>query len=284
MTQATVPFINRIALAFDFDETLAPSTYPKVLEYCGFEPDAFVKERVLPLVNDHMWETPLARTHALLAALGEQGRHITHDDFREIGRNFPLYEGVPELFERVRRRACATVEDVEVEFHLVTAGYAEIPENTSIAGEFAAIYGGALHFDDDGRLVTPKRVLTDSDKPRYLLQIAKGLRFDAANPLNAHRPIPKEDWHVPVEQMVFVGDGASDLPAFRFMYENAGLPLALRQGDEDSVWEHRDESFGDRRVENVASTDYTEGGQALESILLAVDAIASRIALRRLSA
>ena len=83
--------------------------------------------------------------------------------------------------------------------------------------------------------------------------------------------------------MIFVGDGAGDLPGFRFMYENAGLPLALRQGDEDSVWEHSEESFGDRRVENIASTDYTENGEALEMILLAVDSIASRIALRRLS-
>lgn len=284
MTRATVPFVNRIALAFDFDETLAPSTYPKVLEHCGFDPEAFVEERVLPLIRDHMWEKPLARTHALLKALEEQGRHITDDDFREIGRNFPLYEGVPELFDRVRERARATVEDIDVEFYLVTAGYAEIPENTPIAGEFAAIYGGAMHFDDEGRLVTPKRVLIDSEKPRYLLQIAKGMPLDTANPVNAHRPVPKEDWHVPVEQMIFVGDGASDLPAFRFMYENAGLPLALRQGDEDSVWEHSEESFGDRRVENIAPTDYTEKGEALEMILLAVDSIASRIALRRLSA
>jgi len=83
--------------------------------------------------------------------------------------------------------------------------------------------------------------------------------------------------------MIFVGDGAGDLPGFRFMYENAGLPLALRQGDENGAWEHHGESFGDRRVENVAPTDCTEGGEALQSILLAVDSIASRIALRGLS-
>ena len=283
MTDATVQYVDRIALAFDFDETLAPSTYPRVLEHFGFEPESFVEEHVEPLVRDHMWETPLARTHALLEALGREGRHATREDLREVGRRFPLFDGVPELFGRVRDRARRTVEDIDVEFYLITAGYAEIPEATSIAGEFTAIFGGALHFDDEGRVVTPKRVLTDSEKPRYLLQIAKGLEFEGANPLNAFRPVPKAEWHVPVEQMIFVGDGASDLPAFRFMYDNAGLPLALRDGRVDGNWRHREESFGKRRVENVAPSSYAEGSELLESLLLAVDAITSRIALRRLS-
>lgn len=284
MSRPTVRYVPRIAVAFDFDETLAPSTYPRVLEHCGFDPDAFVAERVVPLVRDHMWETPLARNFALLEALREDGRHLTHDDLRELGRDFPLYDGAPELFERVRSRARATLDEIEVEFHLITAGYAEIPEHTAIAHEFAGIYGGALHFDDEGRVVAPKRVLTDAQKPRYLLQIAKGLEFDGANPLNAYRPVPKHEWHVPVEQMIFLGDGASDLPAFRFMYENAGLPIALRDEGAGDGWSHDDEAFGDRRVENIAPSSYAEGGELLESVLLAVDSIASRIALRRLSA
>lgn len=283
MTQPTVGYVPRIALAFDFDETLAPSTYPRVLEHCGFDPDVFVAERVMPLIEDHMWETPLARNHALLETLREQGRHLTHDDLRTIGREFPLYDGVPELFERVRERARGTLAEIDVEFHLITAGFAEIPEHTAIAGEFKAIYGGALHFDGAGRVVTPKRVLTDAQKPRYLLQIAKGLEFDGANPLNAYRPVPKHEWHVPVEQMIFLGDGASDLPAFSFMYENAGLPIALRHESGEPGWSHSEESFGERQVENIAPSSYAEGGELLESILLGVDSIASRIALRRLS-
>ena len=283
MTDATVRSVDRIALAFDFDETLAPSTYPRLLEHCGFDPGPFVEERVTPLVRDHQWETPLARTHALLGALREQDRHLTHDDLREVGRSFPLYDGVPELFERVRTRARAIVEDVEVEFYLITAGYAEIPEHTSIAGEFDAIYGGALHFDDAGRVVTPKRVLTDAQKPRYLLQIAKGLELGGANPVDAFRPVPKDEWRVPVEQMIFLGDGSSDLPAFEFMYERGGMALALRREEGGDGWQHLDESFGDRRVENIAPSTYAEGGELLRSVMLAVDSIASRIALRRLS-
>ena len=283
MSQATVRSVDRIALAFDFDETLAPSTYPRLLEHCGFDPDPFVEERVTPLVRDHQWETPLARTHALLEALREDGRHLTRDDLVEVGRSFPLYDGVAELFERVRARARAIVEDVEVEFHLITAGYAEIPEHTSIAGEFDTIYGGALHFDDEGRVVTPKRVLTDSEKPRYLLMIAKGLELGGANPVDAFRPVPKERWHVPVEQMMFLGDGSSDLPAFEFMYERGGMALALRREEGGDGWQHTGESFGDRRVENIAPSTYAEGGELLRSVLLAVDSIASRIALRRLS-
>ena len=191
---------------------------------------------------------------------------------------------MPELFGRVRERARATLGDeVDVELYPITAGDDEIPRNTPIADELVAIHGGAPGFDEDGRLVTPERVLTDAEKPRYPLQIAKGLPFGTANPLDAYRPVPNGQRHVPLEQIILVGDGASDLPAFRILCENAGLPLALSQNDEGGVRKHRDESFGDRRLEHVAPADYTEDGEAPASILLAVDAIASRMALRRLS-
>ena len=126
-------------------------------------------------------------------------------------------------------------------------------------------------------------MLIDTEKPRYLLQIAKGLDLGGANPVDAFRPVPKDRWHVPVEQMIFLGDGSSDLPAFQFMYERGGMALALRREEAGDEWRHTDESFGDRRVENIAPSTYAQGSELLRSVLLAVDSIASRIALRRLS-
>ena len=131
MDRATTAFHNRIGLAFDFDETLAPSTFEYVLEYCGYhDTTAFVAEHVTPLVEQHHWEKPLARTHALIEALRRDGKTLHEHQLAEMAADFPLYDGVVEMFDRVRERARTVVEDIDVRFYLITAGFAEVPENT----------------------------------------------------------------------------------------------------------------------------------------------------------
>lgn len=36
--KATLPFHNRLALFFDFDETLDPDSFSALLNHCGFVP------------------------------------------------------------------------------------------------------------------------------------------------------------------------------------------------------------------------------------------------------
>ena len=41
MPQATRPLFNRIAPVFDFDDTLAETSFDALLEHCGLEPDTW---------------------------------------------------------------------------------------------------------------------------------------------------------------------------------------------------------------------------------------------------
>lgn len=282
MAQSTTTFHNRIILAFDFDETLAPSTFERVMEYCGYDPDTFDEEEIKPLIEEHMWEKPLASTYALVKALRRDGKQLTEKDLAKIGEEFPLFDGVPEMFDRVREAAQAIVEDVDVQFYLITAGFAEVPEHTSIADEFDEIFGGAYHFDEEGNLDAAKRIIPHSEKMRYLLQIAKGLPLDTANPVDVYRPVDSEEWRAPVDQMIYLGDGSSDLPAFQFMRERGGIAIGIFEGDSPDNWEAGENIHEKRRVENIAKNTYAEGSELLQSVLLGVESIAKRIALRQL--
>jgi len=51
MKKATVPFHNRMALVFNFDETLAPDTFTALLNHCDNDPNQFQEEQVKPLVD-----------------------------------------------------------------------------------------------------------------------------------------------------------------------------------------------------------------------------------------
>jgi hypothetical protein len=44
MTNATQPLAKRIAIVFDFDDTLVPNTYNLLLEDLGFDADRYIQE------------------------------------------------------------------------------------------------------------------------------------------------------------------------------------------------------------------------------------------------
>ena len=121
MTEATVTYHNRIALIFEFDETLAPDTFTALLEHCGLDPDQFHEDRIAPLL-ELGWDKKLARFHCLI----EESRRrddltIGADTLAEVGRSLELYPEVAQMFDRVRQYAQQVVPDVEVEFYLLTA-------------------------------------------------------------------------------------------------------------------------------------------------------------------
>lgn len=282
MTRATKLYRNRIALIFDFDDTLAPSTFHTILSEIGIDPDKFEDDYVQPMV-DKGWETILARYYCLIREMHQQDTPVTQEMIQQIGENFDLFDEVADMFGAVRGWAQDIVEDVDVEFYLLTAGTVDIPIATPIADEFVQIWGGSCHFDDDGVLDAVKRIITHPEKTRYLTQLAKGFHLEGdIQPESVYREIPAEEYHVPFDQMIYVGDGASDMPAFAMIEEVGGIAIGVVLADDIENWRGYDDIHGDRRVENLATADYTDGSELMRSLQHAVYSIAQRIALRKL--
>lgn len=284
MPCATLPFHNRIVIVFDFDLTLGKGSVDVLVEKLGEDPRRF-REQCLEQLERDGWDQSLARFHALIELSRRTGCVIDEALLRTVGRETPLYDGVPALFDRVREAARAVVADVEIEFYVLTAGFAEVPSATPIAGEFSAIWGSRCFFGDDGGLKFAKSVITYPEKVRYLLQLAKGLRVEGPDgPADVWRDVPARDWHVPFDQMIYLGDGASDLPAFDLLEDRGGIALGVFRPDASAdEWRRGKQLHAERRVQNLAAADFSEGSELLRSLLLAVDSIADKVALRRLA-
>lgn len=82
--------------------------------------------------------------------------------------------------------------------------------------------------------------------------------------------------------MIYVGDGSSDLPAFHFIQERGGGAIGIYKGNSPEQWAQRKKIHKERGVENLAANTFEEGSELLQSILLAVETISKKIALRRL--
>ena len=142
------------------------------------------------------------------------------------------------------------------------------------------ILASAFHFDEGGQAVCVKRVVSHPEKVLYLQALAKDLGIGGASARRAAgRDVPEASRFVPCDQMIYVGDGASDLQAFGLMNDSGGTALAV---DQNGRFDHAAEQEPGQRVDNLAPPDYAQGGQLLQSLEHAVRACASRIALQSL--
>ncbi len=285
MTTATKATHNRIAIVFDFDDTLAPNSYRSLVERRGLSYSAFMEERVQPLLNAD-WDEILAKFYCLIE---ESQRHtnqpITRSMLADIGREIQFFDGVPEMFDRLRNVARDVASNVDVEFYLLSSGILEIARGTPIATEFKNMWGCEFHFDDTDAIQFIKQVVTHPEKVRYLLQLSKGVGSDGekGHPSDVYRLVPERELYLPLDQIIYVGDGSSDMPVFRLLNERYGIALGVFKGKSAQEWNGLQSMHPGRRVDNLAPVDYSEDSELMQSLTLAVESICKRIVLHQFS-
>ena len=283
MTDATKPFANRLAVVFDFDETLAPDTFALLLQEMGLDVDTFKQERVKPLLDDG-WDKYLARAYCLIEESKQREDKITKERLAKVGRELKPFEGVPEMFERLRQCAYEIISDVEVEFYLITGGFVEMALNTSIASNFKAMWGCRFHYGADGKIKFIKQQMTNTEKTSYLYYLSQGMDGEKDKDLMfAYSSLSNDKLRIPLTQVIYVGDGASDAPCFTVVNQNSGIGIGLYKESNAKKWSQHEKIDAHQRVANVAPPDYSEDSELMQSLTLAVEGICKQIALRRLS-
>ena len=275
---STRPYTPRILLAFDFDGTLASDTIDAVLDLYDTDRETWSREFVEPLGQG--WDAIIKRGQALIDLGRARGAPLTRGHLRRAAEQVRGFEGVLDMPEHLSRIAREVLPEIEVECVILSSGYAEVIEATHIAARFERVFASAFHFDANGRAVCIKRVIGHSEKTLYLDAMAKTMDIEGANaPAAAGSHVDEHDRYVPFDQMIYAGDGASDLHAFGFMRQQGGLAIAV---DKDDEFDHAEAQRDDQRVDNLAHPDYSAGGELLQSLEHAVRACAQRIALRAL--
>lgn len=81
--------------------------------------------------------------------------------------------------------------------------------HTPIAHEFKDIWTSEFHYGEAGWAVFVKKIISFSNKTRYLFHTQKGLIGPAAcaKPLDVNSKFSNDKLGVPLTHMIFVGDG-----------------------------------------------------------------------------
>ena len=284
MGKVTRVTASRIAVVFDFDETLTPKdSFAALLEDCGLDVDEF-KNRVQSLV-DQGWEKYLARAYCLVKASGQQGHKITQSKLAEVGQNIALYQETDQLFNRLQQKIHKIDDGIELEFYLISGGFVEIPRNTPLAKDFRRMWGCEFHYGESGEIEFLKKQMTHAEKTRYLYYISQGIEKaeNEKDLIYNYQSSNADDLHIPLGQVIYVGDGASDVPCFDVMGQYGGMSIGIYdEGRSAKDWENLESITKTQKLSNLVPAGYKEETELVRSLYLCVECIAKRIALRKL--
>ncbi|WP_164549672.1 haloacid dehalogenase-like hydrolase [Altericroceibacterium xinjiangense] len=275
---ATNRYIPRVAVIFDFDETLATDSVDAICAAWGIGREEWEERYFKPL--GHNWDKIIKRSQALLDCGRDRGEPLSADLFEKAARKVELYPGVTELKQRLTACAREILEELEVELVVLSSGYVEIIRRTAVRDSFDHVWASSFHGERSGGEVRIKRIISHPEKARYVEAFAKGLDLDSANEPRVDPPGSNpHDMHVPFDQIIYLGDGLSDLATFKFVTGHGGLAIAVNKGE---GFEYAKEQTADQRVDHLAPPDYSPGAELMEALYHAVRSAASRTALRKL--
>ena len=231
-----------LALIFDFDDTLVPDSTTKLLEEHGIDPNKFWREDARDLV-----EAGFDPSHAYLKLIldnvgdGKPLGRLTNNHLRQFGKENMsrlFYPGVKRLFPDLKKIVNKR-RDIQIEFYVISGGLQEIIEGCDvITDHFSGIYGCQLAGDTtDGELKYVKRCVTFTEKTRFLFEINKGLRPDATqkNPYLVNKNIETGTRRIPFSNMIYAGDGLTDIPCFSLLKKQGGSSFGVFKADEESA-------------------------------------------------
>lgn len=268
-----------MAIAYDFDGTLADGNMQEhqFLPDIGMKPTEFWNE-VKRLTKKHQADEVLVYMNLMLRKATAAEVSVRQKDFEEQGKKIQLFDGVKEWFKRINNYG--TERGVHVKHYLISSGNAEIFAGTPIASEFDAVFASKFMFDVNGVATWPALAVNYTTKTQYLFRINKGA-FDLSDNRRVNEFVEKRNRPVPFENMVFIGDGSTDIPCFRLIKEQGGLSLAVFKSGARGARAKADKYMQDGRVHCIAPADYTDDSKLDHIIKAYIDEVAARAALSR---
>ena len=226
---------------------------------------------------------------------------------REFGKELKFYPGLPQFFGEVKDLINNDEKykafDIRLEHYVVSTGFAETIRGSAIAPFVDGIYGcefieapalpGYLDGLEDGtsfvdaaekpEISQIASALDNTSKTRYLFEINKGSN-KYPETIDVNSSIARESHRVPFENMVYIADGPSDVPAFSILNYNGGSTFAVYPKGDVKAFRQVDALRRDNRVQMFGEADYETGSQSWLWLTEKVRAIADAIVERKQAA
>jgi len=210
---------------------------------------------------------------------------LTNEKLREFGGSLDntWFPGLPDLFENLRVLA-EDYRDISIEFYIISGGLQPVIEGSAhVQKYFAAVYGCQLAEDPEkGTLSDIKRCVTFTEKTRFLFEINKGIPANDAKtqPHLVNELVPEEKRPVPFRNMIYIGDGFTDIPCFSLVKKGEGLAFGVFQSGKESAKQAFQMFLKTKRVSSLHHPDYGPDAELGSLLRAAVSERCSNIMIR----
>ena len=242
-----------VAFLYDFDKTLCTTD----MEDYAFIPSLGMTPREFwakanGFGRQNRVDGILAYMYTMIRESHGRNLPFTRESLVKMGRDIVLFPGVREWFARIN--AFGAQQGVRVEHYIISSGLREIIEGSAISGEFKEIYASEFYYDEEGRPVWPKLTVNFTAKTQFVYRINKGV-LDVSDDKTLNDSMPDDSKRVPFHNMVYVGDGLSDVPCMKMMRSYGGQAIAVYQPESRTAVE---ELLAKGRVDYIFPADYRE--------------------------
>lgn len=269
-----------LAIAYDFDGTLAPGN----MQEFEFIPDIGMKSRefwkeVEALARRQDADRILAYMGLMLKKAAKAEVPVRKEDIMRYGRSVKLFPGVDGWFRRIN--AYGAKRGVKVEHFIISSGIREMILGSPIGREFTAVFASSFMYDHHGIAYFPALAVNYTTKTQYLFRINKGnlVVYDDTK-INAY--IPKPERPVPFENMIFIGDGETDIPCFRLVKDQGGHSISVYKPGARGARQKAERLIEQQRVNFACPADYRPGKPLEAAVRGVIDKVAADGNLRRL--
>lgn len=268
-----------IALIYDFDGTLSPGNMQEFgfIQAIGKDSKSFwAKNKELSEENDA--SGILCYMYLMLQKAQAENISLSRSSFRKFGKDVELFKGVQEWFKLINDYGKSV--GVTIEHYINSSGLTEMIEGTSIAKEFKKIYACSFLYDVDGKAVWPAVAVDYTAKTQFLFKINKGIeRISDNKRINEY--VAEEERPIPFKNMIYFGDGETDIPCMKLIKEQGGHSIAVYKPG-SAKKKTAEKLINENRVNFVCAADYSENKEMHNVVKTIIDKIKADTDFRNL--
>lgn len=242
------------AIMYDFDRTLSPRDMQEYqfIPSLGMEAGEFWNE-ANNFGDKNNMDKILSYMYTMITKSVEHGIPLTRKRVVDCGKNIEFFKGVESWFERINRFGIEN--GVIVEHYVLSSGLVEIIEGSLIGKHFKKIYASEFLYNENDIAVFPKSAVNYTSKTQFVYRINKGV-LDVSNDRDLNKSTPDSDRRVRFQNMLYIGDGLSDVPCMKMVKAYGGSSIAVYKDESNRVLV--EDLLNHGRVDFMFPADYSE--------------------------